>query len=113
MHRKAAILSAIVLVALTTVVAAGAVPAAARTSSTAKSEGNQLVGTWQVTVNRPAPLPPLTSLQVFTSDGSFIELANERPATRSAQYGSWERIAGRLYAASGVHFLFNPTEPAV
>jgi len=49
--------------------------------------GNQLAGTWTVTVNRSAPLPPLTSLQVFTSDGSVIEMANEWQATRTANYG--------------------------
>jgi hypothetical protein len=70
--------------------------------------GNQIAGTWSITVNRPAPLPPLSSLQVFTSDGSWIEMANEPPATRTAQYGSWERIGGHLYAASGVMFRFDP-----
>lgn len=68
--------------------------------------GNSIAGTWSVTVNRPAPLPPLTSLQVFTSDGSWIEMANEDPATRTSQFGSWERIDGRLYAASGVIFRY-------
>jgi hypothetical protein len=73
----------------------------------AQSAGNQLAGTWQATVNRPAPLPPLQSLQIFTSDGSAIEMSNEWPATRSALYSSWERIEGRTYASTGVHFLFN------
>ena len=58
------------------------------------SAGNGIAGTWSVTVNRPAPLPPLTSLQVFTSDGSWIEMANEDPKTRTSQFGSWERIDG-------------------
>ena len=63
-------------------------------------------------MNRPAPLPPLSSLQVFTADGSSIEAATEAPATRTAQFGSWERIEGRLYAASGVIFRFDPATGA-
>ncbi len=78
-----------------------------------RSAGNEIAGTWQATVNRPAPLPPLRSLQIFTGDGSAIEMSNEWPATRSALYSSWERIHGRLYAATGVHFLFNPQTGAL
>jgi hypothetical protein len=85
--------------------ASGAVVAAA---SEGESAGNKLAGTWTVTVNRPAPLPPLTSLQVFTDDGSVIEMANEAQATRTAAYGSWERVGGRLYASTMVFFRFNP-----
>jgi len=71
-----------------------------------ESSGNQLIGTWQVAVNRPAPLPPLQSLQVFTDEGSVIEMANEWG--RAAAYGSWERINGRLYASTTVFFRFDP-----
>jgi hypothetical protein len=69
--------------------------------------GNTLAGTWRVTVNRPSPLPPLTSLQVFTKDGSVIEAANDS-ATRSASYGSWERVGGHLYASTYTFFRFDP-----
>ena len=95
----------IALAALVVAVATGAIASAGASGGDA---GNQLAGTWNVTVNRPAPLPPLASLQVFTSDGGAIEMANEWQATRTAQYGSWERIGGRLYAASGVIFRFHP-----
>ena len=74
--------------------------------------GNELAGTWTVTVNRPAPLPPLQSLQVFTSDGSLYETANEAPASRTIQVGSWERVGGRLYAATAMFFRFNPATGA-
>ena len=97
-------IAAAVVVALAiagTVVATGS-------AGSAQSAANQLAGTWQATVNRPAPLPQLQSLQIFTSDGSAIEMSNEWPATRSALYSSWERVSGRQYAATGVHFLFNP-----
>jgi hypothetical protein len=71
-----------------------------------ESSGNQLIGTWQVAVKRPAPLPPLQSLQVFTDEGSVIEMANEWG--RAAAYGSWERINERLYASTTVFFRFDP-----
>jgi hypothetical protein len=99
--------------ALAVIVVAVAIAAGALSSSASGQEaGNQLAGTWNVTVNRPAPLPALLSLQVFTSDGSWIESASEAPDTRTAQFGSWERISGRLYAASGQIFRFNPATGA-
>ena len=89
-------------------VASGLTIQAAAGAPSDVSAGNQLAGTWEVTVNRPAPLPPLRSLQVLTDDGGMVETSNEPPATRSEQYGTWERIQGRLYAVTGVHFRFNP-----
>jgi hypothetical protein len=69
--------------------------------------GNQLAGTWNVTVNRPAPLPPLASLRVYTGAGSMVESGDDS-ASRSPQYGSWQRVAGREYAETGVFFRFDP-----
>lgn len=89
---------------------AAAIVAIAAGSASANDDGNhgnRLAGTWTVTVNRPAPLPALTSLQVYTSDGSVIEAANDS-AARSAAYGSWERVEGRLYASSYSFFRFDP-----
>src|SRR5690348_4917692 len=83
----------------------GTVASAGASSSEA---GNQLAGAWNVIVRRPAPLPPLASLRVFTSDGNVIEVANEPPAARSPQFGTWERVEGRLYAASAFVFRFDP-----
>lgn len=59
-------------------------------------------------MNRPAPLPPLTSLQVYAPGGSVIEMASEWQAGRSASYGSWERFEQRLYASTMIFFRFNP-----
>lgn len=101
------------LVAVVIVIAAGAAIVPAGTASNQQSSGNQLAGTWIATVNRPAPLPPLTSLQVYTDDGSFVEWANDASgAARTAQFGTWERIGGRLYAGSGTFFRFNPATGA-
>jgi hypothetical protein len=103
-------LVAVVLVAVALVAHAGGLTlqVAAGASSDVQPSANQLAGTWEVTVNRPAPLPSVRSLQVITDDGGIVETSNESPASRTAQYGSWERVEGRLYAVTGVHFRFNP-----
>ncbi len=102
--RRSKSISAIATLVAATALALGAHGAASST----QSHQNTLAGTWSATVNRPAPLPPLQSLQIFTGTGSAIETSDEWPPARSPLYASWERIGGRLYAASGVHFLFNP-----
>jgi hypothetical protein len=107
MTRKTAATSLIALVAAA-MIAAGAVSADNGGDSQGQPSGNQLAGTWIVTVNRTAPLPPLTSLQVITRDGSVIEMANEWQAARSAAYGSWEHLERRLYASTTSFFRFNP-----
>ena len=81
------------------------------TSKTSKSAGNQLAGTWTVTVSRPAPLPPVFSLQVYTARGSMVESGNDSKS-RSPQYASWKRVGGREYAATGVFFRFDPQTEA-
>lgn len=106
MRRRTAVASLIALAAAAII--AGAVSADDGDDSRRQASGNQIVGTWVVTVNRPAPLPPLTSLQVFTQGGSVIETANEWPATRTESFGAWKRIDRRLYAATSMFFRFNP-----
>jgi hypothetical protein len=106
MTRTRKLACAIASVVAMTIVASGAIATTGAAST--NDSGNQLVGTWSVKVSRPAPLPPLTSLQVFTDDGSVIEDANEWSATRTPAYGSWERVDGRLYANSTMFFRFNP-----
>ena len=86
-------------------IAAGAVSAA----STGNGEsGPKLAGAWKGTVMQPAPLPTLQSFQVYTATGGMIEASNQAPTGRSPMFGNWVRIAGRRYAATGVHFLFDP-----
>jgi hypothetical protein len=96
------------VVAAATAVVMALVGGLASAGAGAGDSGNDVAGTWKFTINRPAPLPPLTSLQIYMSDGSWIETSNEPPATRSSQYGSWERIEGRLYASTGVIIRFDP-----
>jgi hypothetical protein len=108
------VIATLALVALIIVIAAGAAIVPAGTASNQGASGNQLAGTWVATVNRPAPLPPLTSLQVYTDDGSFVEWGSDASgAGRSPQFGRWERISGRLYAGSGTFFRFNPQTGAL
>lgn len=104
MSRKTKLSAAIALVVVAIAVAGGAIATAGAAS---EGSGNQLAGTWVATVNRPAPLPPLTSLQVYTDKGSMVESANDTMA-RSPQYASWRRSEGREYAATGVFFRFDP-----
>jgi hypothetical protein len=89
-------------------VAVGGVSAAAGTTGKKQPHAHGLVGTWQSTVVLPAPAPPLRSMQVFSPGGGWVESSNENPRSRSAMDGSWERLHGRLYATTGVHFLFDP-----
>jgi hypothetical protein len=49
----------------------------------------------------------LSSLQVYTDTGSMLESGNDT-ASRSPQYGSWQRVGGREYAATGLLFRFDP-----
>jgi hypothetical protein len=83
----------------------------ATAGATSKSSGNQLAGTWTVTINRPAPAPPLSSLQVYTGKGSMVESGTDT-ASRSPQYASWERVGDRKYAATGLFFRFDPATGA-
>lgn len=106
MTKVRTLLATAVLVVLAALFGAGAIATSAVAEPRSESD-NQLAGTWNVTVDRPAPLPALKSVQVFTSSGSLIEMANESQASRTAQYGSWKRIDGRLYAATALFYRFD------
>ena len=90
--------------AFAALVAGGAI---AKAGAERGDSGDQLAGTWTVTVNRPAPLAPLQSLQVYSRPGTMVESANDSPF-RSPQYGSWKRMQGHVYAATGRFFRFDP-----
>jgi hypothetical protein len=107
MTKVRTLLATAVLVVLAALFGAGAIATPALADPPSLSSDNTLTGTWTVTVDRPAPLAPLKSVQVFTSGGTMIEMANEPQAGRTAQYGVWERIEGRLYAATGTFYRFD------
>ena len=100
-----------VALALTLAALIGAAAISAGTGDEARGRGRGLadpiVGTWMQTVNRPAPLPALKSLQVFTADGGLVEMASDNPIVRSGSYGTWEPLGKSLYAATMIHFRYD------
>jgi hypothetical protein len=105
MTRKRTALAALVSLVLTASIVFGDASTAGADDG---DSGNRITGTWTATINLPAPAAPLRSLQTFSEGGGFVEMSNEPQASRTAQYGSWERISGRLYAATGLVFRYNP-----
>jgi hypothetical protein len=108
MTRKTAVAMLVVISSTIMVGAAGVTTTPAGSASNRHASANGLAGTWVQTVNRPAPLPPLRSMQVINRGGTALETSNEPPGTRSPMFSTWKHIGGRLYAATGVHFLFDP-----
>jgi hypothetical protein len=108
MTRKPVVALVAVAAAVTAVVVAAAAFTPSGSASGTHGSANDLVGAWEQTVQRPAPLPPLRSLTVFDRGGTAVEMSNEPPASRSPMFSTWKRIGGRLYAATGEHFLFDP-----
>ena len=108
MRRKTTVLVGLIVAALSAAVAIGGISAAAGTTTKTQPHGHGLLGTWQATIVPPAPQPTVHSLQVYTAGGGWVETADQDPRGRSPMVGSWERIHGRLYASTGVHFLFDP-----
>ena len=53
-------------------------------AGTSDDSGNELAGTWVAVVNRPAPLPQIRSLRVFTDTGSFVESGSDGFSTQPA-----------------------------
>lgn len=106
MRNRTLVAVAAVIAAIATS-AAGAIAAGAG-GSAAQRSANQLAGSWDVAVDRPAPLSDLRSLQTFTRDGSVIEIANGGTALRTPSHGAWKRITGREYASTMVFFRFDP-----
>ena len=100
-----------VIATLAVVAAVIGVAAGTATGSSSNSHANQLAGTWVVTIQRP-PLPPITVYQAWNSDGTYLSYSGngtlgDSPAGRSNEFGSWERVEGRLYASSGSWLRFN------
>jgi hypothetical protein len=107
MARKTSAVGAIALIALTVIVAAGAVSASAARNDVVHSSAHALVGSWDVTLTLPG-LPPGRVLATFDGDGGTVESANAAPALRGASHGAWERIEPNLFAVTRVFFRFNP-----
>ena len=102
------VVAILVAVALTIVVAAGVAITPAGTASNGHASARGLVGTWTQTVNLPAPPRRCGRSRCSTGAAPAVETSNEPPGTRSPMFSTWRHMGGRLYAATGVHFIFNP-----
>jgi hypothetical protein len=96
-------LAATVVLAVAALIASGAISASAGDDSAA----NQLVGSWELTVNRGPQLPPVKGMTTYTRGYSLIGTANV--VVRGPAHGTWEHVSGRLYADTHVFFRFDPT----
>ena len=95
----------IAALALAAMVAAGAISASGERGG---HGANAIVGTWEATVSRGTVLPPLKSLQTFTSDHTLLESGSDS-MFRSPGYGVWEYVGDRTFATTGVFHRFSPT----
>ena len=106
MTRKRSLASAIALIAVAAMVAAGAIYASS--GDDGRSQGaNPIIGSWEVTVDRGPQLPPVKGLTTFTRGHSLIGTGNT--LVRGPSHGAWEHVSGRLYADTHVFFRFDPT----
>jgi hypothetical protein len=101
-----------VIATLAAVAAVLGIAAGAATGSPADTNANQLAGTWVVTIPRPAPLRPIIVYQHWNADGTYLSYSGngtlgDSPAGRSNEFGSWERVAGRLYASTGSYLRYD------
>ena len=102
MSRKAPI-AAIGLIAAV-LAATGAISASAANDD---SSANQLVGSWELTVNRGPALPLIKGLTTYTPGHSLIGTANV--VIRGPAHGAWEHVSGRVYADTHIFFRFDAT----
>jgi hypothetical protein len=103
---KRSLASAIVLVAVAALVAAGAIYASS--GDDGRSQGaNEIIGSWEVTVDRGPQLPPVKGLTTYTRGHSLIGTGNS--VTRGPSHGTWEHVSGQLYADTHVFFRFDAT----
>jgi len=105
--RLLALVFAASILVVVVVVTTGAISASAADD---ESAANQLVGSWELTVNRGPQLPPVKGLTTYTRGHSLIGTANV--VVRGPAHGTWEHVSGRLYADTHVFFRFDPTTGA-
>ena len=101
--------------ALTAMVAAGAISASSGDDDRGRGlpcppiclGGEQLVGSWELTVNRGPQFPPVKGLSTYTRGHSIVGTGNL--LTRGPSHGTWEHVRGQLYADTHIFFRFDPT----
>jgi hypothetical protein len=99
-----ALIAAIVVIAVAALATTGAISASAADDD---SSANELVGSWQLTVNRGPQLPPVKGLTTYMRGHSLIGTANV--VVRGPAHGTWEHVSGRLYTDTHIFFRFDPT----
>lgn len=76
-----------------------------------ESDGNNVEGSWMITVTRVNPPPGLPatfkSLMTFAAGGGLVETSSTGTTRRGPAHGVWERVTGRLYATTMVLFRFD------
>jgi hypothetical protein len=112
MTRKRSMAVATAVSALTVMLTAGGLSAAAGKSGPKAGSAAILVGSWDVTVTLPSPppAPPVLAkaLATFSRDGTTIESAAAPGNVRSASHGGWKHIGPRLFSVTRIFFRFNP-----
>ena len=106
MMGKKSILGAIAVLALATMVAAGAISASSGESGDHGAKA--LVGSWDAIVDRGPAFPSLRTLHTFTRDGSMVETGSDS-MFRSPAIGSWEYVGDRTFATTMILHRFSPT----
>jgi|SRR5215204_4357911 len=106
MISKRSLAAATALIAATAMVAAGAISASS--GDHGRSQGaNQIVGSWELSVNRGPLFPPVKALTTYTRGHSVVGTANA--LVRGPSHGTWQHVNGRLYADTHVFFRFDST----
>src|SRR5215216_2633290 len=110
MTSKRSLASVITLVAVAAMAAAAAIYASS--GDDGRSQGaNEIIGSWDQTVDRGPQLPPVKGLTTYTRGHSVVGTANLL-LNRGPSHGTWEHLSGRLYADTHVFFRFDPTTGA-
>jgi|SRR5215211_2710841 len=105
MTSKRSLASVITLVAVAAMAAAAAIYASS--GDDGRSQGaNEIIGSWELTVDRGPQLPPVKGLTTYTRGHSVVGTGNL--LTRGPSHGTWEHLSGRLYADTHVFFRFDP-----
>src|SRR5215207_9882696 len=106
MTSKRSLASVITLVAVAAMAAAAAIYASS--GDDGRSQGaNEIIGSWELTVDRGPQRPPVKGLTTYTRGHSVVGTANL--LNRGPSHGTWEHLSGRLYADTHVFFRFDPT----
>ena len=105
MMRKKSVLGVLALLALTAMVAVGAISASSG-EDRHEQGANQIVGSWELTVDRGPQFPPVKGMNTYTRGHTVVGTGNL--VTRGPSHGAWEHVSGRIYADTHVFFRFDP-----